>query len=175
MCVGGFWGCAGGSYPVEGRWGSLNPCPRGTRGSVPGAVHPLVGAEGGRERRATFQSSVGPNAPRCPQMTLPLPKHLIRRSNHLSDMWAPGLMPGYLGDTDWNSAQGSQGPPAERSARSPLETVVHQLHDDGVARKHGRGVPEMKSMMSTHLRRMLSYQGRQRRRQKHPLSDPEFP
>lgn len=114
------------------------------------------GQRGGHERRASFQSSSGTNVLRCPQMTFMLPKHLIWRFNHLSDMWTPKLMLCYLGDTDWNSAQGSQGSPAERSAGSTLETVVHQLHDDGVTIKHSRGIPEMKSKMSTHLKRTLS-------------------
>ena len=143
-------------------------------GSVPGAVHPLVEAEGRAWEEGQLQSSSGTNVLWCPQMTFMLPKHLIWRFNRLSDMWTPKLMLCYLGDTDWNSAQGSQGSPAERSARSTLEMVVHQLHDDGVTIKHSRGNPEMRSMMSTHLKRTLSYQ-EQCRRQKHTSSGPEFP
>ena len=163
-------GLVGPAPGKEGNKAHWHPCPRGTSG-----LSPWIGAEGRAWEEGQLLELRWHKCLQCPQMTFMLPKHLIWRSNRLSDMWTPKLMLCYLGDTDWNSAQGSQGPPAERSARNTLETVVHQLHDDGVTRKHGRGIPQMKSIMATHLKRTLSYQERQCRRHKHTSSGPEFP
>ena len=169
MCVGGFWARAGGSCPREGRQGSLTPMPMGNLGAQSLDWGRGEGMRGGPASRA----------PLAQMLALPTDDfHASETFNmktqpfkwHVTQSWCR-----YLGDTDWHSAQGSQGPPAERSARSTLETVVHQLHDDRVTRKHGKRIPEMKSMMATHLKRTLSYQERQCRRQKHTSSGPEFP
>ena len=112
--------------PAPGKEGKAHwhPCPWGTSG-----LSPWIGAEGRAWEEGQLLELHWHKCLQCPQMTSMLPKHLIWRSNRLSDMWpkADAVTLETLTDTLLKAARdlqlrGLRGAPWKRSSTSSTTT-----------------------------------------------------
>lgn len=81
----------------------------------------------------------------------------------------------YLGNIHWNSAQGSQRLPIERSSKRALKMVIDQLNNDRVTEKHIKGVLKIKSMKSICFKKILFLLPRMKIHKNKKSSYPKFP